>query len=327
MTIKTITIGGTEHSIIASNVSGTVAVANGGTGVTTAAAALTSLGAMQMATVTLAPAYFSGYAEDDQRCFLGDVNGDGIIDNTDAQLVMKYYSGTETLSGLSLAAADVDGSGVVDYDDAVMILRQAELWIWDTVENAYYQEVTVSNIIAQDPCVAIPSCGNVVATKSVDDGVVRIYMDPLPLVKVDCVIIYAHVDDNRTASVYANRNVEVLYEAYGYTGNPGAVTLSESVANFSYIDIEFIQYMFTSSDAETIYNTLRVYNPDGKHVALSTTFADLGDVFITSKTVIIDDTTISPVGDDYDGVVYIYDNTVEEYQGSELWITKVVGYR
>lgn len=44
MTIKAIAVEGTEHDIVASNVSGVVAVANGGTGATTAANALTNLG-------------------------------------------------------------------------------------------------------------------------------------------------------------------------------------------------------------------------------------------------------------------------------------------
>ena len=54
---------------------------------------------------------------------LGDVNGDGKIDNLDANLVYRYFNGKVTLTDEQLAAADVNGDGEVDNLDANTIYR------------------------------------------------------------------------------------------------------------------------------------------------------------------------------------------------------------
>lgn len=54
---------------------------------------------------------------------LGDVNGDGEIDNLDANLVYRYFNGKVTLTDEQLAAADVNGDGEVDNLDANTIYR------------------------------------------------------------------------------------------------------------------------------------------------------------------------------------------------------------
>ena len=57
----------------------------------------------------------------------GDVNGDSVIDGSDATLALKEYAslgqGVSTLTAAQTAAADVNGSGNVDGSDATMILR------------------------------------------------------------------------------------------------------------------------------------------------------------------------------------------------------------
>lgn len=62
---------------------------------------------------------------------LGDVNGDGEIDDLDATLVYAHYNEVQLLSGEYLAAADVNGDGEVDDLDATYIY-------------AYYNEVLKS---------------------------------------------------------------------------------------------------------------------------------------------------------------------------------------
>ena len=52
---------------------------------------------------------------------LGDVNGDGVIDNLDAAMVYAAYNGKGTLSDGQAACADVNGDGVIDNLDASMI--------------------------------------------------------------------------------------------------------------------------------------------------------------------------------------------------------------
>ena len=54
----------------------------------------------------------------------GDVNGDGKIDQADAQMILDYEA--KRMDGtLSLKTADVSGDGVIDSNDAVLILQYA----------------------------------------------------------------------------------------------------------------------------------------------------------------------------------------------------------
>lgn len=55
---------------------------------------------------------------------LGDVNGDGVIDQNDAQMILDHEA--QKLEGtLSPAAADVSGDGIIDSNDAVLIAQYA----------------------------------------------------------------------------------------------------------------------------------------------------------------------------------------------------------
>ena len=54
---------------------------------------------------------------------LGDVDGDGKINTTDALLVLQHVSETITLEGNEFVAADVDKDGVIKTTDALLILQ------------------------------------------------------------------------------------------------------------------------------------------------------------------------------------------------------------
>ncbi|MBE6757957.1 MAG: hypothetical protein E7552_05350 [Ruminococcaceae bacterium] len=56
---------------------------------------------------------------------LGDVDGSGRVDSTDARLTLQYAVQKITADALDLATADVDGSGRVDSTDARLILQYA----------------------------------------------------------------------------------------------------------------------------------------------------------------------------------------------------------
>lgn len=55
----------------------------------------------------------------------GDVNGDGMVNETDAQRILDYESGVSP-EPLLPAAADVSGDGIIDSNDAVLILQYLE---------------------------------------------------------------------------------------------------------------------------------------------------------------------------------------------------------
>lgn len=58
-------------------------------------------------------------------CVKGDVNGDGMLTQTDAICVLRYLVGLQTLEESELAAADVVNVGRVTQTDAVQIRRWA----------------------------------------------------------------------------------------------------------------------------------------------------------------------------------------------------------
>ncbi len=58
-------------------------------------------------------------------CTLGDIDGSGKVDTTDARLALQYAVEKITLTEDQLLAADVDGSGKVDTTDARLILQYA----------------------------------------------------------------------------------------------------------------------------------------------------------------------------------------------------------
>ena len=55
----------------------------------------------------------------------GDVDGNGVVDSSDARLVLQYAVGKVDAAAVNLAVADVDGSGTVDSTDARWILQRA----------------------------------------------------------------------------------------------------------------------------------------------------------------------------------------------------------
>ena len=55
---------------------------------------------------------------------LGDVNGDGAVDTTDAKLIMQLDLGLVDAADLNLDVADVNGDGVVDTTDAKLIMQK-----------------------------------------------------------------------------------------------------------------------------------------------------------------------------------------------------------
>ena len=71
--------------------------------------------------------YFGGLVLNDIKSpveeVMGDVNGDGLIDTTDAKLIMQYDLGLISEADLNIQAADVNGDGLIDTTDAKLIMQ------------------------------------------------------------------------------------------------------------------------------------------------------------------------------------------------------------
>lgn len=59
----------------------------------------------------------------DSSTVIGDANGDGEIDFTDAIVVLKHDAGLSALTGDKLTSADANGDGEIDFVDAILILK------------------------------------------------------------------------------------------------------------------------------------------------------------------------------------------------------------
>lgn len=72
---------------------------------------------------TVCEQYIEGGEEIPALILWGDVNGNGIVNSTDARLTLQYAVGKAIPTPLDLTAADVDQNGKVDSTDARLILQ------------------------------------------------------------------------------------------------------------------------------------------------------------------------------------------------------------
>ena len=61
----------------------------------------------------------------DLNVLYGDMNDDGIIDASDALLILKIAAQIEPATGMQLIIGDVDGNGFLDANDALQVLKRA----------------------------------------------------------------------------------------------------------------------------------------------------------------------------------------------------------
>jgi hypothetical protein len=108
-------------------------------------------------------------------------------------------------------------------------------------------------------------------------------------------------------------NPVVLYN--NTSGTTGTVTLSETAANFQYLEIFFDAYG---------YKSVRVFSPNGKNALLQgITYADT--LYHLWKNVLISETSIT-VSNEYR--VAVYNDTVAVQQNTnQVKIYRVLGYR
>lgn len=141
-----------------------------------------------------------------------------------------------------------------------------------------------------------------------------------------------YIGDNATQGIYYNgwsdgkrgtwkRLADVPVTLYNNSsGTTGTVTLSETAANFSRIDIFF-------SKAGSYFNTTTVYSPNGKNVSLLTAYImdSKKDSQLQMPTVYISGTSITIKK--YGGVNMSNGATTSVFASNEIGIYRVVGYK
>ena len=109
-----------------------------------------------------------------------------------------------------------------------------------------------------------------------------------------CDIRYASTTNNVTVYLPAkNGNLQCRTTLYNNTtGTNGTVTLSETSANFDFIDIYY--YKSESDMGGKIYNVVRVYSPNGKLATLANSHVATNTIMqVLTKLVSISGTSIT----------------------------------
>lgn len=150
---------------------------------------------------------------------LGDVNGDGLVDDSDATLILRYTVGkAEITDEDALWAADVNGDGEIDAKDATLILKystgdsteypaaeKSGLWLWDYENSCYYYDVAVEGMTAEYSAMVMPGISiadGILTAAQCIDGKLRITAKSVPTEAILCSAVY---DTKGGTSLIVNR--------------------------------------------------------------------------------------------------------------------------
>lgn len=138
----------------------------------------------------------------------------------------------------------------------------------------------------------------------------------------------AYNSSNNSNLTYAHQGTiqckpKTLYD--NSSGTTGTVTLNETAANFSYLEI-----FFSKSEGNNLYrNSTKVYSPNGKIVNLIIAYniGNAGLLQLQPKCVSISGTTVSNTSNTT-GYVNLYNGrSVEWGNNNEIKIHRILGYR
>lgn len=100
------------------------------------------------------------------------------------------------------------------------------------------------------------------------------------------------------------------------SGSNGTITLSETAANFSYIEI-----YFSTNDNKAWTNCCKVYSPNGRSAVLVSMYPT-GNTYVKGRVVTISGTSIATSGSQYGQLWNGGHDT-----SNTIYITRVVGYK
>lgn len=103
------------------------------------------------------------------------------------------------------------------------------------------------------------------------------------------------------------------------TGETGTVNLSDSSANYNYLEI-------FCKDSNGVSSSTKVENPNGKKINLMTAHIDTGIIQFFTKNVLINTTSITNIGG---YTIKMQNSSITAFNNSTTYIliTKVIGYK
>ena len=133
---------------------------------------------------------------------------------------------------------------------------------------------------------------------------------------------FVNTEINDVLQVYDDNGNEILNENVLYnneSGSNGTIALSETAKNFKYIEIIF-------RDNDDTYSSVRVHNPNGKNVDLTTLARWSSTFYIKQKRVAISGTSITS-GNATEVQLTTAPKIKINTSANNIYITRVVGYR
>lgn len=125
---------------------------------------------------------------------------------------------------------------------------------------------------------------------------------------------------NDVLQVYDDEGNDILNEKVLFTGDSNAaITLSETSANFKYIEVFF-------RDNDNTYSSVKVYQPNGKFVDLTTLARWTNTFYIKQKRIGISGTKITN-GNTTEIQFTTAPKITMKNDANNIYITRVVGYR
>ena len=134
----------------------------------------------------------------------GDVNGDGVVNTDDVSILDKHLTNGGTLTGVSLLAADMDRDGEATDRDLTMLedycvealenYTDADCtnnWKWDSAKQCFYHNLAINGVTSQGSAIIIMNTSMSGFSAECGSNLIRIYSEKVPVVNIDCSIIYS----------------------------------------------------------------------------------------------------------------------------------------
>lgn len=161
------------------------------------------------------------------------------------------------------------------------------------------------------------------------DGKTRIYgidlldSDGSPNMRLYAGSKYIELNSTSNSITTGTGTLRPAKDLYNNTsGTNGGVTLSESAANFNYLEVFFS----VNRGNQISYNSQKIQNPNGKDINLNAVVRDVGQGVMYMESTLYNISGTSMVWR-IKGSSHNYTNSVGFYDSNTIYIFKVVGYR
>lgn len=229
----------------------------------------------------------------------------------------NYYS--ETNINVNADYSSLDSKNTITIQVREKKVSDSTYGSYTTLQDNVTTTLTLDNNYAWDVQVLLQDrIGSTTYNLTIDRGIPIIYFDRLKRsVGINC-----FPQDSESIEVSGTNILQKLLGTELYTNTTGsnsAITLSESAANFTYLEIFY-------RNNDNYYSSTKIYEPDGKTAYLDADYpytTGEGYSYAKKTSVQISGTSITPIN--Y-AEITIRPNGASIQNSNNIYITKVIGY-